>query len=338
MLGKARLQAAGWAKRGLMKKTICINIPCRNEKDNIELLCQEISSVFKSKLSEYDYRIQFIDNDSDDGTRNIIRGLCEKDSRICAIFNAKNFGPRSGFYGFLQTTGDCTINMAADFQEPVELIPEMVKEWENGAVIVCAVKKNSKENKFMFAVRSFYYKVLQSFSDYQIIEHFSGFGLYDKKFVDFLRQLNDPCPYIRGLVAEFGYGIKVIHYVQPKRKRGKSKNNFYTLFDAAMRSFTTYTKVGPRIATLGGFLFSGITFMIAAVYLILKLVYWDRFSGGIAPMIIGVFLIGSIQLFFIGFLGEYVLSINERIKNRPLVIEKERLNMEGKIDDSGKKD
>lgn len=226
--------------------------------------------------------------------------------------------------------------MAADFQDPVELIPQMVKEWENGAVIVCGVKKASLENKLMFFIRHLYYKILKSFSNYNIIEHFSGFGLYDREFVEFIRSLHDPCPYMRGLVAEFGYGIKEVMFIQPKRKNGKSKNNFYSLFNIAMQSFVTYTKVGPRIATIGGFFCSGITFFIALVYFILKMVYWNRFSGGIAPIVIGVFLIGSIQLFFIGLLGEYILNVNERLKNRPLVIEKERINFEEEIDDCKK--
>lgn len=319
-----------------MKKLICINIPCRNEKDNIIPLYQEITGIFHKQLSKYDYRIQFIDNDSTDGTRDIIRNLCKEDAHICAIFNVKNFGAQSGFHGFLQTEGDCTINMAADFQDPVELIPQMVKEWENGAVIVCGVKKASLENKLMFFIRHLYYKILKSFSNYNIIEHFSGFGLYDREFVEFIRSLHDPCPYMRGLVAEFGYGIKEVMFIQPKRKNGKSKNNFYSLFNIAMQSFVTYTKVGPRIATIGGFFCSGITFFIALVYFILKMVYWNRFSGGIAPIVIGVFLIGSIQLFFIGLLGEYILNVNERLKNRPLVIEKERINFEEEIDDCKK--
>jgi hypothetical protein len=200
------------------------------------------------------------------------------------------------------------------------------KEWENGYKIVSGIKTKSKENKIMRFLRSCYYKTIKKMSDVEMIEHFTGFGLYDKSFIDILRNLHDPIPFLRGIVAELGFKRKEIHYEQQRRKAGKTKNNWYTLYDAAMLSFTSYTKIGLRIATITGFIAAGLTLIVALVYFIYKLLYWDSFSAGIAPLVIGVFFLGSLQLFFIGFIGEYVMSINIRLMNRPLVIEEERIN------------
>ncbi len=308
-------------------KTICISINTYNENDNIFPLVEAIEKEFKTYLNDYNYYIQFIDNDSNDGTKDKIRIMCSKDKRVRAIFNAKNFGQfNSPFYGLLQTNADATICMCSDFQDPVEMIHKYVKEWENGYKIVIGIKSKSKENKIFYLLRSLYYKTIKKFSTVEQIEHFTGFGLYDKSFVDVLKKLDDPIPYMRGIVAELGYKTKKIEYTQPKRLHGKSKNNWYTLYDAGMLGITSYTKGILRIATITGFIASILSFVIALVYLILKLCNWYGFSAGQAPLIIGVFLIGSIQLFFTGFLGEYVLNINTRLMKRPLVIEEERIN------------
>lgn len=310
-------------------KKISIVIPCYNEEENVREICAAVIDVMQKELSAYDYEILFIDNDSNDMTRTYLREMCKTNKKVKAIFNAKNFGQfNSPYYGMCQTTGDCTICLCCDFQDPVELIPQFVKEWEAGYKIVCGIKTGSKENRLMRFLRTCYYKVIKKMSDVEQIEHFTGFGLYDKSFIDVLRNLNDPTPFIRGIVAELGYKRKDIEYVQPKRKAGKTHNNWYSLYDGAMLSFTSYTKVGLRIATIMGFIIAAISMVIAIVYLVLKLIYWERFVAGMAPILLAVLILGSVQLFFIGFLGEYVLSINRRVMNRPLVIEEERINFD----------
>lgn len=308
-------------------KTISIVVPCYNEEENINALYQAIDHIFNTELPRYTYELIFIDNDSKDRTRDIIRGLCVQEKRVKGIFNAKNFGQfNSPYYAMLQSTGDCTILMAADFQDPVEMIPKYVKEWEKGYKIVIGIKKSSKENKIMYWLRSCYYKTIKKLSDVEQIEHFTGFGLYDQRFIKVLRELDDPTPFLRGIVAELGFRRKEIPYEQPKRRAGKTSNNFYRLYDAAMLSVTSYTKVGLRLATIFGSICSFASMMVALVYLVMKLVYWDRFPAGMAPLLIGMCFLGSVQIFFIGLVGEYVLSINARVMKRPLVIEEERIN------------
>ena len=308
-------------------KTISIVVPCYNEEENINALYQAIDHIFNTELPKYTYELIFIDNDSKDRTREIIRGLCDEDKRVKGIFNAKNFGQfNSPYYAMLQSTGDCTILMAADFQDPVEMIPKYVKEWEKGYKIVIGIKKSSKENKIMYWLRSCYYKTIKKLSDVEQIEHFTGFGLYDQKFIQVLQELDDPTPFLRGIVAELGFRRREIPYEQPKRRAGKTSNNFYRLYDAAMLSVTSYTKVGLRLATIFGSICSFASMMVALIYLIMKLVYWDRFPAGMAPLLIGMCFLGSVQIFFIGLVGEYVLSINARVMKRPLVIEEERIN------------
>lgn len=307
-------------------KKISVLVPCYNEEENIIAISEAIIKELK-KLEKYDYELVFIDNCSKDNTRNLIQEVCKKNKKIKAIFNCKNFGQfNSPYYGMLQTTGDCTILMCADFQDPVEMIPKFVKEWENGYKIVIGIKNKSKENKIMYFLRSCYYKIISKMSETEIIEHFTGFGLYDQKFINVLKSLDDSKPFLRGIVAELGYERIEIQYEQPKRRAGKTHNNFYTLYDAAMLSFTSYTKAGLRLATfIGGFV-AFISFIIGLVYLILKLIYWERYAAGTTPILIGMFFLGAIQLFFIGFLGEYILSINSRIMKRPLVVEEKRIN------------
>ena len=308
-------------------KKISILIPCYNEEENVVPIANAIVEEMDKNLNSYDYEIVFIDNDSKDNTRLLLREICKRNPKIKAIFNAKNFGQfNSPYYGMLQTTGDCTMLMACDFQDPIEMIPQIVKEWEKGAKIVSCIKTASKENPIMRFLRSCYYKMIKKMSSVEQIEHFTGFGLYDKSFIEVLRNLNDPTPFLRGIVAELGFKRVNIEYTQAKRRAGKTHNNFFTLFDAAMLSFTSYTKVGLHLVTFAGMILSALSIIAALVYLVLKLLYWDRFSAGFAPMIIGLFFLNAIELLFIGFVGEYVMSINTRIMNRPLVIEEERIN------------
>lgn len=310
-----------------MRKKISVVVPTYNEEANVVLLSKAIAEAMERDLPEYDYEILFIDNHSKDNTQALLRGLCRENPKIKAIFNAKNFGQaRSPVYGMKQAYGDCVVRMCADFQDPVDMIVKFVREWEQGSKIVIGVKKSSQEKKFMYGIRSCYYKMINRITDIDHIEHFTGFGLYDKAFVDVVRDLHDPMPYLRGIIAELGFEYKAIPYEQPKRRAGKSKNNFYSLYDYAMIGITSYSKVVMRMATFLGFMVAGLSFAAGIVYFILKLMYWDRFSAGVAPMLIGVFFLGSLQLFFIGFLGEYVLSINTRVLDRPLVVEEERLN------------
>lgn len=310
-------------------KKISIMIPCYNEVENVEPMCEAVIAELESSLSKYDYEIVIIDNASTDGTRDKIEKLCSGNKKIKAIFNVTNFGQfNSPFYGMCQCTGDCVIPVCCDFQDPIELIPTLVSYWEQGHKIVSAVKTSSKENPILYFLRGIYYKLIKSMSDVKMIEHFTGFGLYDKSFIKILRELDDPTPFLRGIVAELGYKRVDIPYEQQKRKAGKTHNNWYTLYDAAMLSFTSYTKAGLRIATIMGFLMSGISLLVSIIYLILKLIYWDRFVAGMTPVLLSVCILGSLILFFIGLLGEYVLSMNKRIMKRPLVIEEERLNFE----------
>ena len=241
----------------------------------------------------------------------------------------KNFGQfNSPYHAMLQTSGDCTITMCADFQDPPELIPRFIAAWEEGYKIVIGIKTRSKENPLVYWMRGLYYKLLRKMSRCDQIEQFTGFGLYDKSFVQTLQDLHDPQPYMRGIVAELGPERKEIEYEQPRRRAGKTHNNWYTLYDAAMLSFTSYTKAGLRLATFFGFIVAGLSFLIGMFYLVAKLLYWDRFTAGYAPTMIAVFFMGGVQLAFLGFLGEYVMSINARVMNRPLVVEEERINFE----------
>jgi len=315
-------------------KKISIMIPCYNETENVVPISQAVIEEMNNSLPNYDYEILFIDNCSTDGTREKLEELCSKNKKIKAIFNVTNFGQfNSPFHGMCQTTGDCTITLCCDFQDPVEMIPKFIEKWEQGHKIVSGVKSSSKENPIIYFLRSVYYRVIRNMSDVKMIEQFTGFGLYDKSFIALLRELNDPIPFIRGIVAEYGAGFNLIEieYEQPERRAGKTHNNFYSLYDAAMLSFTSYTKVGLRLATFLGFISSACSLIIAFVYLIYKLVHWETFQAGNAPLVIGVFVLGSIQLFFIGLIGEYLLNMNTRIINRPIVVEEKRLNFEENV-------
>ncbi|MBR5067364.1 MAG: glycosyltransferase family 2 protein, partial [Lachnospiraceae bacterium] len=301
-------------------KKISVLIPCFNENENVVPISEAVVNVLGNELSDYDYELVFIDNASTDGTRDKIRTICANNPKIKAILNVTNFGQfNSPFYGMCQCTGDCIIAMCCDFQDPVEMIPKFVELWEKGHKIVYGVKSSSKESPIVYLFRSIYYKMIKKMSSVKMIEHFTGFGLYDKSFIALLRELDDPIPFVRGIVAEYGEGFNMIQleYEQPKRRAGKTHNNFYSLYDAAMLSFTSYTKVGLRIATFFGVGASLLSILIGLVYLVLKIINWSNFDAGMAPVVIGVFLLGGIQLFFIGLIGEYILNINTRVIHRP---------------------
>ena len=285
-------------------QTISVLIPCFNETDNVVPMSEAVVQQFKENLPQYDYELIFIDNFSTDGTREKLEDICAQNKKIKAIFNAKNFG----------------------FQDPVDLIPRLVHEWEKGYKIVSAIKTESEENRLVRFLRTCYYKLIKKMSQVEQIEHFTGTGLYDKSFIDVLRNLHDPTPFMRGIVAELGPLRKDIPYKQQKRRAGRTHNNWYSLYDAAMLSFTSYTKVGLRIATVLGFILALLSFLVAMCYLVAKLIWWDKFPLGTAPILIGIFFFGSVQLAFIGLLGEYVMSINTRVMNRPLVVEEKRIN------------
>lgn len=308
-------------------KTISVVLPTYNEEKNIIPLCDEIVKIFKENLPDYDYEIIIGDNFSSDHTRDKIIFLCEQNPKIKAIFNVRNFGAdRSSMHILQNTSGDAAVFMMSDFQAPPSLIPEFVKAWENGCKIVCAIKNSSKESGLMYSLRSLYYRMIKKMSDFEQIEHFTGFGLYDKSFIELLRKLEDPIPWLRGTVAEFGSQIKYIFFEQPKRRAGKSSYNWYRYYDAAMTSFTSYTKVGMRIATIAGFAISFLSILSAILYVILRIVLGSSIPTGIYPLMLGVFVLGGLQIFFIGLVGEYVLTINTRVMKRPLVVEERRIN------------
>ena len=311
----------------MKKKIISVVIPCFNEEGNVKNISDKIISLFDNELKNYLYEIIFIDNDSKDNTRNIIRDICKKNKRVKAIFNAKNFGQfNSPYYGLIQASGDAAVLIAADFQEPVEMIPKFVEAYEEGYKIAIGIRKTSTDNFLLRNLKKIYYDLSKKFSNVDQIKMFTGFGLYDKDFIEVLRKLDDPTPFFRGIVAELGFKRKEIYFDQGKREAGKSSNNLYTLYDAAMLSFTSYTKVGLRIATFIGGITMIVSVIIAIVYLIMKLIWWDRFQAGMIPMLLGMLFLGSVEILFIGIIGEYILAINQRTMKRPLVVEEERIN------------
>lgn len=307
-------------------KLVSIVTPCYNEEANVEILHTQIVEAM-SEMPEYDFEHIYIDNASTDQTLPILRKLAAADKRVKVIVNSRNFGHiRSPFYGLLQARGDAVVGMASDLQDPPSMIKEFVGKWEEGFKVVMGVKTRSEESKFLYMLRTFYYKFLANLSDVQLVENFTGFGCYDQQVIEILRQMNDPYPYFRGLIADIGFPTAKIEFTQPKRQNGKTKNNFYTLYDMAMVGFTNNTKVPLRLATIFGFLTALISFLIGLFYLIYKLVDWQNFQLGSAPIVIGLFFFGAIQLFFLGVVGEYIGAIYTQVLHRPLVIEKERIN------------
>lgn len=307
-------------------KKISMVIPTYNEENNIVMCYEEVTNMFTNILTEYDYDIIFIDNQSEDSTREIIRNLVKKDTHVKAIFNARNFGQaRSHFYGLTQSDGDCAVLLHADLQNPLSAVQEFVREWEKGSKVVIGIKDSSKENPLLYFLRSCYYKVMSITSETEQIQHFSDFELLDSSFLDVLRELDDPIPYLRGIVSELGFKMSRVYYVQEKRQKGKSKANIFNLYDFAMNGITSYTKGIMRLATILGFSFSFLGVILGLITFIKKLMYWDSFQSGMAALTVGVFFMLSVNLFFVGIMGEYVLSINTRVMHRPLVIEEERV-------------
>jgi len=312
---------------------ISVVTPCYNEEQNVAEVYRQVREVMQSLPSRdgepYTWEHLFIDNASSDRTVEILRGICAKDKRVKVIVNTRNFGHiRSPFHGLLAARGDAVISIVADLQDPPEMIRDFVAQWEAGYKVVVAVKKESLERKSMFFVRTLYYKIVGRLSDVPLIEHFTGFGLYDRVAMDTLREIDDPYPYFRGLICDLGYERVEIPYSQPARRRGITKNNFYSLYDMAMLGITNHSKVPLRLAAMAGFGLSIIALLVAVVYLALKLTMWNTFDLGLAPLVIGVYFFGSVQLFFIGILGEYIGSIHTQVHHRPLVIEKERINFD----------
>ena len=307
-------------------KKISIVSGCYNEADNVEELVARVGKVMES-LPGYDYEQIFIDNASTDGTQDILRRLASGNPRLKVILNARNFGHiRSPYHGLMQASGDATIALASDLQNPPELIPEMIHKWEDGAKAVVAIKDSSDESPLFFAIRRLYYRLVEGLAEVRTIQNFTGFGLYDRAIIDYCRKVADPYPYFRGQISEIGLPIVQISYHQPARKRGITKNNFFTLYDLAMLGITNFSKVPLRLAAMLGFATALLSLLVALVYLIYKLVFWYSLPVGTAPLVIGLFFFASVQLFFIGILGEYIGAIHTQVLKRPLVVEKERIN------------
>jgi glycosyltransferase involved in cell wall biosynthesis len=308
-------------------KTLSIVTACYNEEDNVEVLIARVREVMLT-LPEYDYDHLFIDNSSEDATVSILKRIAAEDSRIKIIVNARNFGHiRSPIHALFQATGDAIISLVADLQDPPEMIPTLVREWEAGAKMVLCIKRSSEEPGLMFWLRKQYYRVAESLSSIETFQNFTGFGLYDRRVMEIAKSFGDSYPYFRGMIAEIGLPHKKILYDQPNRKFGITKNNWYTLYDMGMLGIINHSRVPLRMAIFTGFAGALISFLIALVYLVLKLVFWKTFSFGLAPMLIGVFFISSLQLVFLGILGEYVGAIYTQVQKRPYVTELERVNM-----------
>ncbi len=307
------------------KKIISIVAPCYNEEENIEELYQRVVEVMANQ--PYDYELIFIDNCSTDGTVKRIKELATNNKRLKLIVNSRNFGHiRSPYYGILQSKGAACVLIASDLQDPPEMIAEFIKKWEEGYKIVMAVKTESEESSVMFFIRKVYYNLINKISEVPLIKNATGFGIFDQSIIEILRTIRDPYPYFRGLLSEIGFPIAAVQFKQPRRNRGLTKNNFYTLYDLAVIGVTNHSKIPLRIMAFCGFILAILSLVVAISFLIAKLVNWDSFQLGIAPILIGMFFLGAIQVFFIGILGEYISSIHTHARNMPLVIESERVN------------
>lgn len=309
-----------------VKKLISVVTPCFNEEGNVEELYRQIKAVME-KLPQYDYEHLYIDNSSTDGTAQILRRLAAEDRRVKVIINLRNFGHiRSPYHAFMQAHGDAVIVMVSDLQDPPSLIGDFLQKWEEGYKIVVGQKLESEETPVFFALRKTYYRLVSKLADVKLLQNVTGFGLYDREVIELFRGMNDRYPYVRGLISELGYPVARIAYKQARRKSGITKNNFYTLYDIAMLGFTSHSKVPLRMATMLGFAMSLVCLLVAVIYTVYKLLFWQNFPVGIAPVVIGLFLFSSVQLFFVGILGEYIGAIHTQVLHRPLVVEKERIN------------
>jgi glycosyltransferase involved in cell wall biosynthesis len=309
-------------------KLISIVTPCYNEEENVQELYEQVKAVLL-QLPYYKYEHIFIDNASTDNTVSILKQLALKDKNVKLILNSRNFGHiRSPYHALMQAKGDAVISIVSDLQDPPEMIKQFILKWEEGFKIVIGVKPKSEESHVMFTIRRLGYYWIGRIADVKLIRNFTGFGLYDQKVIQILHQYDDPYPYFRGIIADIGFDIAEISYCQPKRKRGVTKNNFYTLYDIGMLGITSYSKIPLRLVAMAGFFLSAFSLFISVIFLIVKILFWNTFNAGMAPVMIGLFFFSSVQLFFIGLLGEYISSINVRVMKRPLVIEKERINFE----------
>lgn len=307
------------------KKLISIVTPCYNEEENIDELYQRVAAVMATLPYEYEHIC--IDNASTDGTVKRIKELAAQDKRVKLIVNARNFGHiKSPYYGMLQSTGDACVLIASDLQDPPEMIVEFVKKWEEGYKTVLAVKPESEESSLMFFLRKSYYRLISKISDVPLVKNATGAGLFDRAVIDILRKIDDPYPYFRGLLCEIGFSVATVPFKQPRRQRGITKNNFYTLYDIGMLGITNHSKVPLRLMAMSGFLLSFLSLLVAFMFFVAKLMFWDSFQLGTAPILIGIFFFGAIQAFFIGVLGEYIGSIHTQVRKMPLVVELERVN------------
>jgi glycosyltransferase involved in cell wall biosynthesis len=308
------------------RKHISIVTPCYNEEANVRALAESVKEVF-ARLGCYTYEHIFIDNASKDNTAAVLKDIARTDKNVKVILNARNFGHiRSPYYALLQASGDAVISLVADFQDPPGMIADFLAKWQEGYPIVLGVKVEAEEARSMYAIRSLYYKLVRKLSDIELTEHFTGFGLYDRRVIEILRKIDDPYPYFRGLIADIGFESFKIPYKQPLRRSGITKNNFYTLYDLAMLGITNHSKVPLRVATLSGFVMSAVSLLVALLYLVSKLIFWNWLEAGIAPILISLFFFSAVQLFFVGIIGEYIGAIHTQVQKRPLVIEKERIN------------
>jgi glycosyltransferase involved in cell wall biosynthesis len=308
-----------------VRKLISIVTPCFNEQDNVVELCQRIAAVMANQ--PYDYEHICIDNCSTDNTVIRIKEIVKSDKHVKLIVNTRNFGHiRSPYYGILQSNGDACVLIASDLQDPPEMIAEFIKKWELGFKVVLAVKPESDEHSIMFALRKFYYRLITKISEVPLVQNATGAGLFDLAVIDILRSIKDPYPYFRGLLCEIGFPIATVPFKQPRRQRGVTSNNFYTLYDIAMLGITNHSKIPLRLMAMCGFLLAILSLVVAIFFLIAKFVYWDSFQLGTAPILIGIFFFGAIQAFFIGVLGEYIGSIHTQVRDMPLVVELERVN------------
>jgi polyisoprenyl-phosphate glycosyltransferase len=308
-------------------KKISIVTGCYNEQENLPELYDQLMEVVDSLKAKYSYEIIVADNNSSDRSPEILRELAKKNKNFKVIFNSRNFGPdRSGYNATLQASGDAVVTMASDLQNPPSMIRDFIEKWEQGYKVVMTVKTESKESPLLYLFRTIYYKTLAGLSDVKLIPHFTGFGMYDRQVIEILRNLQDPYPYFRGLIADIGFQPALIEFSQPPRKHGKSKSNLSYLYEEAMLGITSYTKLPLRLATFIGFVTALISFLIGMFYLVYKLIFWNSFSVGVAPLAIGLFFFASIQLIFLGIIGEYISMIYIQVLKRPLVYEKERLN------------
>jgi glycosyltransferase involved in cell wall biosynthesis len=319
--------AAGDAARPRVRgRQVGVVLPCYNEEGNVDDLYERLVKVFEG-LPQYAFEMLFVDNASTDGTVEKIKALVERDPRVKLIVNARNFGHiRSPFHGLMESGGDCAILMCTDLQDPPELIPRFLEAWENGASAVVGQKRSSEESPVFWALRSLYYRGVQAIADVPLLEHVTGFGLYDRRVLELLRDYHDPYPYLRGLICELGLPISLIEYDQPLRKRGITKNNFFTLFDMAMLGVTSHSKAPLRLATIAGFTLSALAMVMALVFLVLKLVLWPYMPAGYAPAVISIFFLASVQIFLIGLVGEYVGAVLTHVRQRPLVVESRRFH------------